>query len=105
MEKLSVGCHVIFTDEHFVDRDAIVTAIWTASHEFAKNGFVPHDDEYIKSTSLNLVYVSGDSSKDDPYGRQIERSTSVVHASFQGAGGACWRFINEKRPVMGSVIK
>ena len=105
MTMLSIGCHVVFTDEHFVDRNALVTAIWTPSHEFAEAGFVSRDDEAIGSTSLNLVFVSGDDSKDDPYGRQIERQTSIPHASMQGAGGFCWRFPDEERPEMGSVIK
>ena len=105
MKSLSIGCHVIFTDEHFVDRDAIVTAIWTPSHSLAENGYVARDDELISSTSLNLVFASGDESKDDPYGRQIERKTSIPHKNMQGAGGFCWRFPDEDRPPMGSVIK
>ncbi len=105
MDSLRIGRHVLFTDEHFVDRDAIVTAIWTPSHSLVEQGFVSRDDEAIGSTALNLVFASGDDSKDDPYGRQIERQTSIPHMSMQGAGGFCWRFPDEERPKMGSVIK
>lgn len=41
--------------------------------------------------SVNLVYVSDDESQTDQYGRQIQRSTSVVHESNQGAHGNFWR--------------
>jgi len=100
MDSLSVGCQVIYTDEHFKDHHALVTAIWAASHEHLVQG----SDE-VKHTCVNLVYVSGDDTKDDPYGRQIERNTSVVHSSVQPAGGACWRFPSEPRPKMGVVSK
>lgn len=40
--------------------------------------------------SINLVIVSTDASKDDPYGRQIERHSSVVHKSNQAANGMYW---------------
>jgi len=43
-----------------------------------------------QAPGLNLVLVSNDEAKDDPYGRQIERETSVVHVSNQPAPGAYW---------------
>jgi hypothetical protein len=43
-----------------------------------------------ENPALNLVYVSGDIEKNDPYGRQIERVTSVVHKSNQSAGAFYW---------------
>jgi hypothetical protein len=101
-EKLEIGSNVIYTDEHFVDHTALVTAIWGQEHwrtlcrENGPEGYVP---------CINLVYVSSDASKDDPYGRQIERQTSVVHASTQPAGGFCWRMPDEPRPPMGTVEK
>ena len=43
-----------------------------------------------QAPGLNLVLVSNDEAKDYPYGRQIERETSVVHVSNQPAPGAYW---------------
>jgi hypothetical protein len=40
--------------------------------------------------SINVVYVTDDEAKTDSYGRQIERSTSVVHQSNQAAHGMYW---------------
>jgi hypothetical protein len=44
----------------------------------------------MPTPSINLVYVTGDEAKTDPYGRQIERATSVVHKSGQSAHGRYW---------------
>lgn len=43
----------------------------------------------------NLVYVDGDRTKNDPYGRQISRETSVVHKSKQPAHGNFWCWPDE----------
>lgn len=104
-EKLEIGSHIIFTDENFVDHHALVTAIWTGSHAYAEDGFVPRGDENMKMTSVNLVFVAGDKNRDDQYGRQIDRNTSILYKDGQGAGGFCWRFPDESKPPMGSVIK
>lgn len=100
-EKLEVGSNVIYTDEHFADHVALVTAIW-GQPDWREHCIEPNQ---ACVPCINLVYVSGDNTKDDPYGRQIERSTSVVHASSQPAGGACWRMSEEPRPKMGVVEK
>jgi hypothetical protein len=76
METLSIGDHVIYGDEFGVEHDAIVTNVF---------GTDPW-------SACNVVYASGDESKSDPYGRQIERATSVVHRSVQPAHGRYWRF-------------
>ncbi|NIO74768.1 MAG: hypothetical protein GTN69_02480 [Armatimonadetes bacterium] len=101
-EKLEVGSQVIYTDKHFVDRVALVTAIW-GSPDWRDH--CPDAMGQMHVPCINLVYVSGDSAKDDPYGRQLERDTSVVHASSQPAGGSCWRMADEPRPPMGVVEK
>ena len=90
MEKLSIGCHVIYTDEHFVDHSALVTAIW---------------GEPDARPCINLLCVCTDQDRQDQYGRQIERTTSVVHANDNSAGGLCWRFVEEDRPQVGTVMK
>lgn len=80
MEKeLKIGDGIVFIDEHRVEHPAIVTRVWTST------GGLP---------GCNLVFVTDDETKEDPYGRQIERRTSVVHISMQPAGGLGWRHLN-----------
>jgi hypothetical protein len=76
--KLEVGSSIIYVDAHAKEHNALVTVVWSAmSGQEGEPG-------------CNLVFVSGDDSKTDPYGRQIERSTSVVHRSKQPAHGNYW---------------
>lgn len=80
MERdLKVGDHIIYIDSKFVEHDALATRVWPG----CGGGAVP---------GCNLVIVSGDESKDDPYGRQIERASSIVHKSTQPAGANCWEW-------------
>jgi len=90
MDKLSVGCHVIYTDENFIDHDALVTAIW---------------GEPDGKPCVNLLYASLDKNRQDQYGRQIERPTSVVHMQDNQARGYCWRFPGEERLPMGKLTR
>lgn len=71
-----LGASVEFVDPTGNAHKALVTAVWGN----------PDDNP-----SLNLVYVSADETKTDQYGRQIERKTSIVHESRQGAHGNFWR--------------
>ena len=71
--KPKFGEHVLFVDPVGVARPALVTAVWG-------------------SQCVNVVLVSGDESKTDTFGRQIERNTSCVHASLQQAHGNYWRY-------------
>ena len=87
---LSVGCMVVYTDEVFQDHNALVTAIW--------------GDPDNPRTCINLLWVSGDESKQDQYGRQIERATSISYHTQHTAGGFCWRFPDEPKPERGTVI-
>lgn len=82
MEKAKLGQSVIYVDPVGNDHPALVTAVWS-------------------ETCVNLVFVSGDPAREDTYGRQIERETSVTHASVQGqAHGRYWRYEGEpKNPV------
>jgi hypothetical protein len=83
--ELHVGERIVFTDADCRDHNALVTVVWSQPKD---NG------------CCNLVYVSGDESKTDPYGRQIERATSVVHKDHNGGTpGYCWRFPDEEKPV------
>jgi hypothetical protein len=83
--KEEVGQHVIYTDEVAVDHDALVTAIWGPA-------------------CINVLYVSEHESKQDQYGRQIERPSSVSHVSQTTAHGRYYRLVGEdKRPVLPAV--
>jgi hypothetical protein len=77
-----IGQHVVFTDAHGMGHPALITAV----HGSAGPDWQP---------SINVVIVTDDTSKTDPYGRQIERHTSVVHKAMQGAHGMFWTFADE----------
>lgn len=57
-----VGEVIVVADEYGKLHDALVTIYFGGSHP---------------DMALNCVYVSDDESKDDPYGRQLERLSSV----------------------------
>ena len=67
MRTLKVGDVVRFFDTHWVEHRALVTAVWGEPNE-----------EWMPC--INLVYISSDAAKTDPYGRQLERDSSVAHA-------------------------
>lgn len=77
-KKLEIGSHVNYFDEHSKVHSAVVTQVW------------PQMMGAAAEPGCNLVYVSGDETKSDPYGRQIERATSVVHGGAQPAHGRYW---------------
>ena len=69
---LKVGDHVIYTDPTRKDHAALVTTIWTQD-------------------MINVLFVSSDEAKQDQYGRQIERETSVGRYSENNCHGRCFR--------------
>lgn len=74
---VKIGDAVILVDEHGVEHKALVTNTWgTSGQEFP---------------GVNTVFVSSDESKTDPYGRQVDRKTSVVHQTNQSAPGMYWK--------------
>lgn len=73
---LKVGQAISYTDELGQKHDALVTIVWS-------------------SIGCNLVFVSSDGAKDDSYGRQIERRSSVTHKSGQPAPGNYWQWSDE----------
>lgn len=109
------GSPCIFVDSHGRAHDALVTSVHGAFIEggtWTEEDVLREHSRYIDTIedeakraeviaqwvgrpasvpSINLVYVSDDGTKTDPYGRQIERSTSVVHKSNQSAHGMYWR--------------
>lgn len=87
--KYEVGEHVIYFDAYGKPHKALVTIWWMGVTEIseyrAENG----------EPGCNVVYVESDPLKDDSYGRQINRATSVVHKSKQNAHGFKWCWPDE----------
>lgn len=63
--------HVVYVDADGREHQALVTAVWRDLRQV-------EDDP---DPSLNLVIVSPDVARTDPYGRQVERRTRVQHQS------------------------
>jgi len=83
-----IGQKVTFVDEHAATRPALLTAIHG-------DGEYEHEGK-LYYPCVNLVFCSGDEAKTDPYGRQIERSTSVPHKHEQSAHGFYWMWDDEE---------
>jgi hypothetical protein len=75
-DKPKVGDVITYVDEVGVEHDALVTVYFGGDRP---------------DGALNCVYTSSDESKSDPYGRQIERASSVSRESEQTAHGRFWR--------------
>ncbi len=68
VKSVVVGDSVRVVDETYDSHYALVTAV----HGEFSEGRVP---------CINVVYVSSDISKRDPYGNQLERMSSLQHLS------------------------
>jgi hypothetical protein len=84
-QTAQIGDPVIYTDPVGRDHAAVIT-----------NGFGA-DGRISSGAAINVAYVSGDTSRTDSYGRQIERSTSTQHQSRTPAHGNFWRFADEAK--------
>lgn len=78
-DMVEIGDGVIFVDEHGVAHSALVICVFT--------GMSGEDGQ----PGVNVVIVEPDPEREDSYGRQIARHTSVVHESAQPAHGMFWR--------------
>lgn len=88
---------IVYIDEYGVRHAAIVTAWWGAPGTGAEVYGTPVH-AYTSVTGepgCNLLFVVKAVDKTDPYGRQIERATSVVHRSKQPARGRYWMWPDE----------
>ncbi len=83
VRPVSIGDAVVYCDESSADHSALVTAI---------HG--PEDEDYV---TINLLWVSGDGKRQDQYGRQIERASSIQRVSERCAHGNYWRFTEDAR--------
>jgi len=79
---------VRFWDEHRVEHKALLTAVHGTIMESQGKAWIP---------CVNVVYVSNDESKQDPYGRQLERHSSVVYIDdmhIDGPPAMCWDWMD-----------
>lgn len=88
------GQRVIFVDEVMVRHEALVTE-WHGETRELEAG--EHHPATTSEPAVNLLIVSTDEQKRDQYGRQIERSSSIVHRSSQGAHGNYWMWPDEEK--------
>lgn len=65
-----VGQAVKIVNETYEEHDALVTAVHGVGYDYGGEFFPP---------SVNVVYVSSDPAKRDPYGNQLERLSSLQH--------------------------
>jgi len=88
MERtISIGDAVKVVDEVGTLHDGLVTQQWGQPGRVIKDGENP--------PAINVMYLSADEMKTDPYGRQIERLSSCSHRSTTTAPGRFWYFPNE----------
>jgi hypothetical protein len=104
MERaFKIGCRVVFFDSLRQPHDAIVTNWFhngpdgqTVAEYVEK--YSNHNTPTTYLPCCNIVFVSSDSSKTDPYGRQLERQTSCSYGRSQGPKafvGMCWCWPDE----------
>lgn len=73
-----VGEAVIYCNPVGQDHNAIITAVWGV-------------------TCCNVVFVSGDPTKTDTYGRQIERQTSLQRVGPNTTYGQYFRYADDEK--------
>lgn len=121
MERaFKIGCRVIFFDSHRVPHEAIVTnwfhggpdgqtfADYKAKYDAQQMTNSPEYRSTCTPPCCNLVYVSDDKSKEDPYGRQLERTTSCANGRSQGLTpfvGCCWAWPDEEEEAKALAAK
>ena len=84
------GQTVVFVDEHGKRHDALLTAVH--GEAMMVNDRLRDGEKVEYQPCVNLLFVTGDEAKRDPYGLQIERESSVVHRCDQSAHGMYWEF-------------
>lgn len=101
--RVAIGDHVHVADEHGRIHDALVTAVFGYGSKEDRNAAIlasrdnrtaEQVEEYLAAPflapSVNVIYVSDDPLKTDPYGRQVERLASLPHHSGTPAPGRYW---------------
>ena len=95
MKELKVGEAVEFVDSVGQSHSALVTEVHGVyGHSCGTCKRQDGSDYDAGQPSVNLLWVSGDETKRDGHGRQIERESSVVFRDHQGAHGMFWEFLS-----------
>jgi len=80
MERsLKTGDHVVFVDSYRKPHNALITNVF--DNGMGLNAFLVNYNGRLPA--INVLYVTDDAAKTDPYGHQVERATSVCHGSAQ----------------------
>lgn len=98
----------MYVDEYSRQHNALITAIHGEVQQLQRraDGFLHHDivegggpmEPYIPC--VNLLFTSSDEDKQDQYGRQIERESSVTYKEDSSAHGRYFMFVgDEPNPV------
>lgn len=105
MERaFKIGCKVIFFDSHRVPHEALVTNWFHGGPDGQTVAELEqkHHEKGITSPlympCCNVVWISSDKEKTDPYGRQLERQTSCQYGRQTGMTpfvGMCWCWPDE----------
>lgn len=105
MERaFKIGCRVVFFDSHRVEHEALVTNWFHGGPDGQTLAELQkkYDEQGVTSPlympCCNIVWVTTEDSKEDPYGRQLERATSVSYGRQQGMTpfvGMCWCWPDE----------
>jgi hypothetical protein len=83
--ELKNGMYVKVVDERGVLHDGLVTNSWGLQK--VKDG--------AAGPTINVLFVSNDETKTDPYGTQLERLSSCSHKLNTSAPGRYWYFADE----------
>ena len=110
MERIfKKGCSVVFFDSLRQPHEALVTNWFHGGHDgqtLAECEQVAKDRGVTSPFFLpccNVAWVTSDESKQDPYGNQLERATSVGYGRQQGMipfVGMCWCWPDEIAEAM-----
>ncbi|HLL69001.1 MAG TPA: hypothetical protein VK453_25300 [Micromonosporaceae bacterium] len=73
-QPVAPGDPVLVVDEHYQQHVGLVTVV---HGPFTDGGYTP---------CINVVYVSSDAAKRDPYGQQLERMSSLQHFASGPSG-------------------
>jgi len=93
LKQVEVGELVVFLDANRVQHNALLTAVW-GEHRIG-NGF--DGKPYESWPCVNLVFVVSTDDKQDQYGRQIQRETSVSHFAGSQAPGMYWFYTDQQQ--------
>jgi hypothetical protein len=83
--ELKTGMYVKVVDEVGQVHDGLVTNAW-GTKTVADGAAGP---------TINVLFVTDDATKTDPYGNQIERMSSCSHKKNSAAPGRYWYFSDE----------